>query len=306
MKPQDLPETFSVDDLTQALTPEELEALKHGEDPLLDKDGKPTTDPDLADPQDSGPDKDEDANAAPPAAQAQAAPDAQPEPVAEAKREPVSIPDTTAAQATLEEVSGKLESLSQKYDDGEMTREEFNAALEKITNERVAAEVQIRSAQQIAAEAQRQTETEWLAALEQFRAAGNAALFEPQHATGFDAELRAVTADPANADLSFAKMIDMAARVHAAKFEARTGQRVALGAAPATARADQLTPRTDPRPDPVTTLSGLNGDGQASVDDGTWSAIDRMVDSDVFAAESRLAKFNDEDMDAYLRGTRAA
>lgn len=301
----DLPETFDLNELKGVFSDEEIAALAEGDDPIV-KMEEPTkpADPGLAD---------EDAAALAAAQSAQQAAQqaqqsqAQPEPAKAADEPPpVEIPDTTAADAVIKSFDAKLEEIQQKYDDGDMTRAEMNAAVKAASAELAEAQSTIDRATQLIQDQQQQAEAKWLGALDTFKAAGNEALWSEAHVKGFDAELRRVTdtrIHPEFAGKPFDFLIRTAAARYATAYEQLTGQKVqATTPQPKAQGQQQQNPTPPKRPDAPQLLSGLNGDGGMSVDDGTFAAIDRTADTDPFAAEKMISKLSGEALENYLRG----
>ncbi len=291
--PADLPETFTMADLEKAFDPEEIEAMKAADPDLLE-----VTSDNITIIDDEPDDPAADAVAAISAAKPQEAKQAEPEtPLAD-------IPDTSEAEAAIAQIKTDRATLRQKYDDGELTSTEMDEALDKLVDAQATAMAQIKAAESVIVANQQTREQQWMGALEAFKSSGNEVLFSDAHAAGFDKTLRAVTGDPDNANLPFQTMIQLAARQHAASYHARTGQAVEIKAAtgktvPGT-EVKRTGPRPDPRPEAIETLSALNGDGEHMVQDGTFSAIDRLADRDPDAAISRMGKMSPDQLDAYL------
>lgn len=303
----DLPETFDLNELKGVFSDEEIAALAEGDDPIvkLDEEPKPA-EPGLAAEDDAALAA---AQAAQQAAQQAQQQQAQPEPAKAAEETPpVEIPDTTAADAVVKGFDAKLEEIQQKYDDGDMTRAEMNAAVKAASAELAEAQSTIDRATQLIQDQQQQAEAKWLGALDTFKAAGNEALWSEAHVKGFDAELRRVTdtrIHPEFAGKSFDFLIKTAAARYSTAYEQLTGQKVQATTPQPKPQGQQQSQQqqTPPkRPDAPQLLSGLNGDGGMSVDDGTFAAIDRTADTDPFAAEKMIAKLSGDALESYLRG----
>lgn len=273
-----VPEDFTLDSLkASSFTEAELEALTGGDDPLTD---------------------------AAPVAEAEAeveAPAAVTPPVVQAPP-PVQIPDTTQAEATIAKVDADLEALTAKYDEGELTRAEFLEQQRVLAQQGAAAQVQIETAQRIITDAANQRRATFATLLDQYKAQGNELLWSPEHVNGWDQALQAVTGNRAYMNLPLDRQIQLAHDMYAANVKAITGQAIPGSKAAAAAAAQDPAPgrRTDPRPDPVQTLGGFNGDTNASMDDGTFAAIDRKMMVDPIAAEKMLQRLPADQQEEYL------
>lgn len=276
-----VPEDFTLESLkASSLTEAEVNALMGGDDPLTDSAPEPEAE---APP----------AAAVPPVVQA-------PPPVVEAPK-PVQIPDTTQAEATIAKVDADLEALTAKYDEGELTRAEFLEQQRVLAQKGAAAQVQIETAQQIANTHAEQRKATFATLLDQYKAQGNDLLWSPEHINGWDAALRAVTGNQAYVNLPLDRQIQLAHDMYAANHKAVTGQAIP-GSKTAQAEPDAQAPgrRTDPRPEPVQTLAGFNGDSNAAMDDGTFAAIDRRMMTDPLGAEKMLMRLPQDQQDAFL------
>lgn len=302
----DLPETFDLNELKGVFSAEEIAELAAGDDPVVKLD--PET-PKESDTETLG---DQDKAALEAAQLAQQTAQQQQQAADEAKRvaaeaqkaqePPVEIPDTAEADAVIKAFDAKLDEIQTKYDDGDMTRAEMNAAVKALNDQVSDAKVTISRATEIIQTEQAKANTRWNSALDTFKAAGNEALWSQEHVKGFDASLKAVTGNPENSGLPFDALIKLAARQYQATFEARTGQTLTIGQAPKPADPKPQAQQKQERPDAPQLLGGLNGDGGLSVDDGTFAAIDRTMDSDPLAAEKMLARLPAATREAYLRG----
>lgn len=291
--PADLPETFTIEELEATFDPTEIAQMRKDDPEMF----APAT-----------PDGDEgadDQTAAADAATKAAADTKVTEEVADDRPKLVDVPDTTAAEARVKAAKVDRAALRERYDNGEMTGAELDAALDKLAEEQAAAAAEVMRATEAIKANQKTANDSWLESLEKFKAQGNDALFGDDHAAGFDKALRAVTGDPDNAALPYSTMIQMAAQQHAVAYQARTGKalevKMASGkAAPRTGEEARRGPRQDQRPDPVETLSNLNAPGADMVADSRFAAIDRIADRDPLAAEEAFAKMSPEEQERYL------
>lgn len=342
-----LPPNFTLDELTGFLSEEEVKALQDGEDPLLnsntaDEGAKSETvgdedgDEDGADAEgEDGQEANDEGEGAAPSADAGDGQSAD-ESVAqvdaatfvEAKsdtRDPVFAPvDVLAAKAIVDGAAAERKALRAKFDDGEMSDDEFDDALDKLTDKVANARADIRDAER-ANEAQiKAYQDTWYSKTDAFMTANPAFRNNdpvPElggHSTMqvFDAALRRITADTGLAGLSMDEKINRAARMAVGFYKQETGrdlfqapaatkrpaaaQKLADKAAGAKASADKVA-RPDPgqRPPPVRTLAGLSAASEVETDDGRFAAIDRASGLD---REREFSRMSEVEKDAYLRG----
>lgn len=295
--PHALPETFTIDQLEASgmFEAAEIEALKAQGDDLF------TAEAPEQDAEDANEGADDDLAAAEAAAAAAKTPAPQPE---DDNLALADVPDTTAAEAKVAEIKAARANLARLYDEGELTRAEMDAEMDKLIDQQAAAVAAIRQAEEVIQQNQQTAEQKWMSTLEAFKAQGNAHLFSDEHRGGFDKALRAVTGDPDNAGLPYATMISMAAQQHAVAYQARTGKAVEIKTArgnPIPGTGEQRRgPRPDPRPDPIDTLSGLNAPGSEMVQDGAHASLDRLASRDPLRAEELMARMRPDEIDAYL------
>lgn len=272
-KLDDFPEDFTLEDLKRGLTPQEVEAIQA--DPEVA----------LADP----------ANPAPAAAEAAPAPAAQPAPAPQPEAPKIVVPDTTAALAVIAKADADLAAATERYDAGEITRAELLEATKAIVAEQAKAQVVVEQAQQAVQQIQQTVEQQWFAAGDAFKAVpGNEVLWSPEHIKGWDQALRTVSGTPDYQNLPMNRQYELAKDFYAADYKARTGQALPISGssappAPAGTPGVPDKARTDPRDPPVQTLGGINGDATSMVTDGTFAAIDRMMDENPIKAEAMIA-----------------
>lgn len=280
-----IPEDFTLESLAASLTQAEIDAVQAGEDPIIAPAG-PTPE-EVA------------AQAAADQAAAQAA-----EAAAQAAAKPaVAIPDTTQAEAVIAQIDTQLEALKTQFDDGDLTYAEWMAQQNVLIKQQAQAQVQIERAQDAISQTVQQRRSQFQTSLEAYKAAGNEHLWSGEHLQGWDGALRTVTGNAQYASLPFERQIELAHDLYAANVKAVTGKAIKGTAAAAAEAAKDPEPgrRTDPRPDPIQTLGGFNGDAAAAVDDGTFAAIDRLSESDPLEAERRVAALSPDRQQDYLR-----
>ena len=285
-----IPEEFTLESLNASLTEDEMAALMGGDDPIMANTAA----------------ADADAAAALAAEQAAATATAQADAAAKAAvdaaaaQPKVNIPDTTAAEQTIAKIDDDLAALATKYDAGDLTQAEWLAQQKVLIQQQAQAQVQIEQAQQVISNQIDQRRQSFYSTLETYKAE-NALLWAPEHLQGWDAALKAVTGNQAYRDLPASRQIELAHGMYAANVKAITGNAIAgpKTAAPKPAE-EEGGPRKDARPDPVQTLGGFNTDANASIEDGTFAAIDKMAAKDPLAAEQMLARLPADVQKDYL------
>lgn len=286
-----IPEEFTLDSLNASLTEDEMAALMGGDDPIMGNTA-------AADAEAAAALAAEQAAAAAATAQADAAAKAAAD-AAQAQPK-VQIPDTTAAEQTIAKIDDDLAALATKYDAGDLTQAEWLAQQKVLIQQQAQAQVQIEQAQQVITNHVEQRRQAFYSTLETYKVE-NALLWSPEHLQGWDAALKAVTGNQAYRDLSAARQIELAHDMYAANVKAITGNSIA-GPKTATPKPaeEEGGPRKDARPDPVQTLGGFNTDANASIEDGTFAAIDKMTEKDPLAAEQMLARLPADVQKEYL------
>lgn len=283
--PNQLPTTFTLEQLSEVLTAEEIAAYNEGDDPLIPA---------------AGPSPEE--LAAQAAAQQLA--DQQASAAAKASEAP-PIPDTTEAEAAIIRIDAELDALIDKYNDGDLTQSELKAQQTALIRQQSQAQVAIERAQVAISESVSQRQAGFFAALDAYKAAGNEFLWDSStHLQGWDLALRAVTGNVEYASLPFDRQIKLAHDLYASNYEAKTGRAIKRGNPKP---ADQEQPDNgrqarEGRPEPIQTLSGFNGDTGATLDDGTHASIDRLLGVDPIEAEGMIARMSERQRDNFLRG----
>ncbi|MEO9970575.1 MAG: hypothetical protein ABJD57_14525 [Roseibium sp.] len=324
-----IPEEFTVEMLEEAGFEEsEIKLLSEGDDPIVtiedpdaeakaaaddpakgDVGAPPAEESDIAD-QTTG---DDDAAAQQTAADAQKA--AEDAAAAEKAAEPTEVedpqmpqvPDTTEAEAKLAEADQALEALLTKYDDGELTSEEYREQQKAIIAEQTQAQADITNAQSVADQGIQQQQQHWFNRLEAYKEAAPD-LWSEEHLAGWDRQLRAVTGNQAYGDLSRDAQIKMAHRLYAAEYEARNGTplEIAPPAAKGEAKAEDKGPeeklevKKGEKPKAPQTLADFNSDTSAEVEDSRFAAIDRQIMKDPIAAENAYDSMTPEQQERFL------
>jgi hypothetical protein len=289
-----IPEEFTIEGLKESgLTDQEIDALTEGDDPIV-------TRPD--------PEADDDATAAalevgkaPKAdeAAAQAAPKQEAAPPDPKLPE---IPDTSAAEERVGKIDEELSSLSEKYDEGELSTAEFVELQRKLILEQTKAQLYIEQAGQVMQQAARTAQQHWNDRLEAYKAEAPD-LWAESNVGDWDRHLRSVTGNSHYADMPRDAQIRLAHQNMAAEYELRHGEPFpiapkAKGKGPASKTG--LTTSQEKRPDPISTLHGYNSDTSAEVEDSTFAAIDRASAKDPLAGEEAFMRLTPEQQERFL------
>lgn len=292
-----IPEEFDIKELEAHLTEAEIEALKEA----------PADDAVTTAAQVTG-------QAQPAAETTQAtAPVVQQQPVK------IEIPDTSSAEKAVKDADSELAAIEDKiaklldaYDEGEMTRAEYQAQqieLSKqqanIIGQKAAAQQLISNAEAIAGQVAKSNTEIWYDTLDNWGKANPdaaAVLNSPKMLPEWDQALRSVNSTAVYRDLPHEARIALAYDFLRSSVKATTGQMLpelkAQAAAPK-AEAKREGPREDDRPDAIQTLGGLNAADDRMVSDGQFAAIDRKMMEDPLAAERMLEELQARDPGRY-------
>ena len=280
-----LPEQFTMDQLREFLTDEEIAALSAGEVNVLELP--------------------EDVAATLQAATSEEAPApaADPAPVQEQPAQQIqtiAVPDTSSAEAARSVAEQQLAALQAEYDDGEMTKAEWQAKQTVIVQQMAQAEAQIIAAQQIRQQNHAQIVAVWSDKVAAHQAAYPDLVADDASFSLWDQSLRAVTGAAAYANLPMEKQIELAHRMMADHLELTAGKTIARPEGAKAAQPEKKGPRTDARPDPLQTLAGIAAADTAAPDDGTFAAIDRMMQVDPEKAESLYQRLTPDQQARFL------
>ena len=275
-----LPDAFSMDDLKAFLDDGEIAALTGADESIMDDAAFSVA-----------PEAEPAAPVAPPPSQ----PDPQP------LQPQIQLPDVADAQKAITDTDAALKALAASYDDGELTRAEWDAQQAALIQQKASAMAQIELAQAVIAQNQQSRAEAWFAKVDAYHSQ-YPELASQDHIDGWDAALRSVSGSDAYSRLPMEKQIELAHRLYADHVEVTTGQTITRPtAAKAAAPTAPTGPRTDPRPEAPRTLTNLAGlEPGADADDGTFAAIDRMMNVDPERAEQMLSRLPPERQAAYL------
>jgi len=312
-----IPETFTVESLqADGFTDQEIAALSEGDDAIVDAATTPeTTANEETDAlQVPAPQEAEATTETPPIETTPAPEDVPATPKAEEAPpapEPVplpELPDVTAHEATVAESDTALDNLLTQYDDGEITGEELRTQQKAIIAEQAKAQAAIEQANLLQTQAQEIATTNQQTQAEHFYSRVNAykeavpAIFSDEHINGWDAHVQAVTGNPIFADMTVDQQLRLAQDQYAAEYKVRHGKELDFGTpAPEATTEDKLQVKTEPRPDGVQTLAGVNSASAEALTDSTFAAIDKKMAEDPLAAEALIDQLEQKDPEAYER-----
>jgi hypothetical protein len=198
--------------------------------------------------------------------------------------------DEQAVQSKLEEIKGQKDALSTKLDEGEITTKEFTDAVDKLNDERNGLSNQLQRQQ----EHDKAMEDGWFKDVGKFLDK-NPHLKENQtRIQSFDAVVRRVTADPANAKLTNRKQLDKAHEI----WRDEIGY-VDKTAAPAPAPAPK--PKPKPAVELPPSLHNAPAADVAEVDDSKYAYLDALLNANrTLDYEAALEKLPEADQMDYL------
>ncbi len=276
----EMPEGFTDDDF-KALLPTEREAIIQGDTPPE-----------------------------PEAAQKAAEPAPAPEP------EPAQlpeVPDTTQAEADLKAIDGKRDALLDSYDDGELTRAEFNEQMNKLNAEAVTSEATIANAKNAQAERERiereqqeaakaQNDQTWAAAVDRAREA-DAVLFAKENIDAFDEHVKEMAVLDGAANMAVDAFLAFCGQTFRQR-QAAMGKPLAGEPKPVakqgkgTTRTSQEAPEDDGDDDLAPTSlafvpSAATNGGET---DGRFQHLQNLAVTDTHAFEAAAAQLSDADM----------
>lgn len=228
------------------------------------------------------------------AAPAPAAPEPEPEPLPE----PV---DVTPIRAKLAELDTQRDTLLDQYDNGEISREDLNTKQREIDQALVQARMEINQAE--AAQQQReQAEAGAYWKRIEAVAVNNPEYWSPKHAQGFNEEVLRLQNSSAfkNGAMTIEECLVAAMNNYRAPLSSagiRLPDPVVGKGKPAPAAETPAKRTVDPQP----SLAFVPQSDVGAAVDGTFAALDRLMDSDnPYAAEEALARLTPDQHEAYL------
>jgi hypothetical protein len=240
--------------------------------------------------------------------EAEAGDKANPEAATPAAEAPAgAFPDTEGLTAARTAAEKALDAAFEKYEDGEMTREEYLAEQRRLSGEIGKADTALENAKT----AETEFRKGWVQSVQTF-ATSHPEIMDEAHLTGFDAEVRAINANPAFDKLSHARKLDIALDRYRITAES-------LGnplPAPAKKADPTPAPKKDPaaeaglkdprsakpaKPDPVPTLARMPAAATTRAADGKWGSLQAAIDAetDPVKVEKLMAALSEDEREAF-------
>jgi hypothetical protein len=300
----------------EGLTPEEIEALKIDDgDPtvtqgeLEDKaaasgtttEEDPNADPDNKEPGGDGTGIDPAADPAAAAAAEQQSGEpatagseqgAAPSPTQQAPILVAQAPED--ADAKLAAIADQKKELRQKYDDGDLTFDEYESQKDALDEQRMELKLQIDKANIAAEMEQQRRKNEWDSQCNDFLKShpeydgGKGERFEH-----LNAMLKAIAVMPQNAGLTGPQMLEKAHRLALA-------DRGEAAPAPKTDAGGKKTKQSIPKAELPPDIGALPAAGGNDPSEGKWASLDKLQTSNPLAYEKALKDMSEADRDAYL------
>lgn len=207
------------------------------------------------------------------------------------------------AKTRLEQIETEIAAAEEKWDAGDIGDTEFKRSIKELNAERAQISARIEAAQVYAtrsqAEAQAADDRRWKAAVDGFKAA-NGELWKDEHRPRFNEHVKAVTADPRYASMTFDQQLRLAANFYVSERAALDLPAPKLGKA---APAPAPKPGAGRRPPLPQTLAHLPAAEMTETGNSRFSHIEAMeAAGDVEGAEEAVARLSAADRAAYLRG----
>ncbi|WP_417261676.1 hypothetical protein [Celeribacter sp.] len=329
--PEEMPEDFTYDEIIAGMTKAEVEALSEGEDALFEAGATQNAEPEAEE------NPDGEVNAAQPegegdkpAAQTPSEPDADPKeeapkdeavkeepaPTAEPEEEdftpPTNMPTTAQMkelETTISDGQKRLSEIMDKFEDGDMSREEYQKEVSEVSKVVAKAEAQLETESETVSNQREAVVQNWHKRVSAFHEK-HPVLITDTHLPHWDALLKSINSNPSYATMPFQKRIDMAAAMYEASHKSRTGEDLGL-ISPTKAdpkpdpapKAEEKpkekeigTPNTEPREAPQT-LANITGDAASTADDSAFAAIDA---ANPLEAEKMFSRLSPEAQAAFL------
>lgn len=295
-----LPEDFTLEQLSEFLSEDEIARLQQGDDPLLPGD--------LPEVQIEAPAVYIPVVEAP----AQAAAATAMEVFTTQTVMPIpQMPNTSGAAQQIQTLEAQRQAVVEKYNDGDLSLAEYDAQNTALIRQQMQLQVQADAALQNYTTQRQMREAAWVPLVTAYQAA-NPSLATQDHYAGWDAALKSVTVNPELSKMPLEHLIQIAHKQYADTYQMRTGQALPAGAAlpqvtlqpaPAQVPAPVPGPRTDPRPAPIQTLATVPVTQASSPSGSRFDHIEQLQDSgDVLGAEALIKQLSSADREAYLMG----
>lgn len=293
-----IPEDFTLEGLNSVLSPDEVRALMGGDDPILQAMNDGEADPAPQQPAPNAQNPADPAQQTPPPDQQQAPQKPQLDPTV-LQRANATL---TEGETKIAELDTKLADLTERYDIGELSRDQFMAETRSLAKEQAALQLQMDQAQQAVQSFTQQAHQQWFDTLDSWKTSTGAEfLWSQEHFQNWNDTLITINKTAAYQQLPHEKRIELAYDLYNANVKAVTGK--PLPALKAPAPGQQPKPQGQPRQDerePLQTLGGFNTDSAAAITDGTFASIDRSMEQSPLMAEALFSRMTPEQQAAFL------
>ena len=217
------------------------------------------------------------------------------------------LPNLNPLKDAVASANQKRDELMEKFDDGDISDEEYQNQLKEIQDEITDAKSDLKLAE-------RDHETvnnAWSSACRAYLDTMPGILQDEAMLTAFDSAVRAVTSQPAFANLSFEQMLRQAHANLEFNADALGLENVPPVAnrkpAPAKKSAQKKTPEpkqeresSDLGKTPTTLADVPASEVSGVTDDGSFAALSKLQDEDPIAFEAALAKLPEDERDKFL------
>lgn len=219
-------------------------------------------------------------------------PAAKPEPKPEPQAEPV--PDVTKAKQALDDIKAQRKELREKYDDGDLTDEEYDAQIEALDDKMAEAAADIKTAERNIAKQQ-----------DAWKAAGKAYLdrYPGLKAQGviqaLDKAVQELAAYPSVANLPHEQFLERVHRKLIAEAE-YTGLDIPAIGKSTEQKGKQTPPGDESLGKAPKTLASVPSSDVSSLDDSPYASLERMAErGDPIAFEEAMAKLPADQRDRF-------
>lgn len=216
---------------------------------------------------------------------------------------PLRAPPPADVAAKTQKLDDAEIELGRRFDEGEITTNEYRDGMKQLGAERESLNWQARKAELANEMTETMQKQAWDAAVNEFMTGTGSHLTKSEALLhGFDNAVRRVTADPANHRLSDRAQLEKAYNLFWE--ESKAAGLNFDNAVKKTARqpaAQQPAPR--PRDDGgkfVPTLAKVPAADSEDIDGGKWAALDRLAETDPIALEKAMAKMPQAELEAYM------
>lgn len=203
-----------------------------------------------------------------------------------------STPDNVAE--VLDALAQQQEALAAKFDDGDITAKEYREEMDKLAAQREDIRWTQRKAE-LSAEMQENAKREaWVNEVNDFMTTGpGAAIAKSQvQMVAFDNIVRAVTADPQNANLSDRAQLHKAFRLYKEDVKRTYGVDLEAGSAPSAPKNQQTAPERPARA-VVPTLANVPASDPEILESGKFTALDQLASTDPIAYERAVSRLSE-------------